>query len=261
LRLTDRTAVKPQPPAISVVEFLAPLKGSSLGDLLKATLYYAERLEGRRGLLVRDLRTLLGRARLPAAKSNLAHALARAGEHVASSGGRPSTWYLTESGRTYVESLLPQRINSNPTGESAMKLKAILDVVADPETSDYLREALTCLDAGALRAAVVFTWVGSVHLLEARMLDCGGEAVHRALRVHDQKVRAIRSDQDFAYVRESHVLLAAEEMKIIDKSERQMLEHALDLRNKCGHPGKYSPGRTRVEAMIEDVGRIVFSQT
>ena len=64
---------------------------------------------------------------------------------------------------------------------------------------------------------------------------------------------------DFAYIKESIQLLAARELGILDKSEKDTLEEALDLRNRCGHPSKYRPGVKKVSAFMEDMVSIVFA--
>jgi hypothetical protein len=42
-------------------------------------------------------------------------------------------------------------------------------------------------------------------------------------------------------------------MEIYDKSQKRRLNEALDLRNDCGHPGKYRPGEKKVASVVEDV--------
>jgi len=46
---------------------------------------------------------------------------------------------------------------------------------------------------------------------------------------------------------------------VLDKNEKDILEEALNLRNKCGHPGKYKLGPKKVSSFIEDIVNIVFS--
>jgi hypothetical protein len=54
-------------------------------------------------------------------------------------------------------------------------------------------------------------------------------------------------------------LLAAKDLGQLDKNQKDTLEEALDLRNRCGHPGKYKPGVKKVSSYIEDIVSIVFS--
>jgi hypothetical protein len=76
--------------------------------------------------------------------------------------------------------------------------------------------------------------------------------------VHDSKAREIKKPDDFAYIKESILLLGAEGVAVLDKNQRTTLEDALGLRKKCGHPTKYSPGILKASSFIEDVTSIVF---
>ena len=115
------------------------------------------------------------------------------------------------------------------------------------------------LSVGALRPCVVSVWVAVARTLQHEMMKNGQAAVTVAVQKHDQKARAIKSVDDFAYVKESIQLLAARELGVLDKSEKDTLEEALDLRNRCGHPSKYRPGVKKVSAFMEDVVSIVFT--
>ena len=114
--------------------------------------------------------------------------------------------------------------------------------VADDVVRGYVDEAITCLRAGALRAAVVFLWTGAVRTLHEAALKKGTAQLNAALQKHDPKARKVAKVEDFAYVRDKIFLLACGELGVLDKGERTTLEDALDLRNRCGHPTKYRPG-------------------
>ncbi len=53
-------------------------------------------------------------------------------------------------------------------------------------------------------------------------------------------------------------MLSAQELGLYDKNQRAVLEDCLNLRNKCGHPGKYKVGPKKVSSFIEDLIGIVF---
>jgi hypothetical protein len=55
------------------------------------------------------------------------------------------------------------------------------------------------------------------------------------------------------------MLLALQELGILDKGEKTTLIEALDLRNRCGHPTKYTPGIKKASSFIEDVVGIVWA--
>ena len=62
-----------------------------------------------------------------------------------------------------------------------------------------------------------------------------------------------------AYVKDKLTLLAAQELGLLDKSEKDTLQENLNLRNRCGHPSKYRPGVKKVSSFIEDVVSTVFA--
>ena len=91
------------------------------------------------------------------------------------------------------------------------------------------------------------------------MMAKGSTAVTAAVQKHDPKARTINKIDDFAYVKEAVQLLAAMGLGLLDKSEKDTLEEFLDLRNRCGHPSKYTPGVKKASAFVEDVTSILFS--
>jgi hypothetical protein len=91
------------------------------------------------------------------------------------------------------------------------------------------------------------------------MMAKGSVAVTSAVQRLDSKARAVKSIDDFAYVKDATMLLAAKDLGIVDKNEKDTLTEALNLRNRCGHPGKYRPGVKKVSAFVEDVTSIVFT--
>lgn len=79
--------------------------------------------------------------------------------------------------------------------------------------------------------------------------------------------RKIRKTDDLLYLKESAVLLIAEDAGLINRNARDLLEEKLKLRNRCGHPTRYKPGREEtvifIEALILNIigGQMVNWQT
>jgi hypothetical protein len=91
------------------------------------------------------------------------------------------------------------------------------------------------------------------------MANKGPGNVFAAIQKHDPKARSFSGIDDFAYIKENVQLLAAQTLGMFDKNQRSVLQDALDLRNKCAHPGKYSPGEKKVSAFVEDIVKVVFT--
>lgn len=252
---------------MTLVEFLAPLRKSTHGSRVLAVLYYKERFENVTSLDVASLRLALRAARVAgAATTNFADVLGRLEHLVDSKGGAGSrlSWSLTASGRARVESELADTLKAVdatvPTKSKADGLDAVLGTIGDAEIKRYLSEATTCLRAGALRASVVFVWAAAVRDVHHKLFVLGGTPVLLAIQKHDPNVKKLNRVDDFAYVKDSVALLAARDLGLFDKAEKDTLEEALDLRNRCGHPSKYNPGPQKVASFIEDVVSILFSE-
>ena len=137
-------------------------------------------------------------------------------------------------------------------------LETLVRKVSDSDVRDYLNEAIKCLKVDALRSCVVFTWSGAIRTLQSKLLSKGTSALTTAVQRIDPKARNIKSIDDFAYIKDATTLLAAKDLGILDKNEKDVLTEALNLRNRSGHPGKYRPGVKKVSAFIEDITSIVF---
>jgi hypothetical protein len=138
-------------------------------------------------------------------------------------------------------------------------LEDLVTKITDHNVRDYLAEALKCLQVGALRACVVFIWTAGIRTIQTDAMAKGPSTVTSAIQKNDPKARAVKSIDDFSYIKDMTTLLAAKDLGILDKSEKDTLIEALNLRNRCGHPGKYRPGVKKVSAFVEDITTIVFA--
>jgi hypothetical protein len=181
-------------------------------------------------------------------------------------GGR--LYALTDTGREYLRDNLglagPPPRKATGTGSTspaatpgAAMLETLAARVSSEDVREYLEEATRCLRADARRAAVVFVWIGAVHTLRSQVWEAGAPTIDAAIKKHRPKV-SFTKEGDFADVNDDLLLQVAQDLEVIDKSEKKHLKHALDLRNDCGHPGKYKPRENRVSAFIEDVIGIVW---
>jgi hypothetical protein len=247
---------------MTLVEFLAPLKSGKHQDRILALLYYCERYEHHPSLTIDKIRQRLKGARAPGAvKVNIADVLSKSGALTDTNGleGGRRLWNLTESGREHVRHLLGLPANEPEIEHDVATLSAIVSKVSNDDVRDYLEEALKCLQVGALRACVVFVWTAAVRTIQTDAMAKGQGAVTAAIQRHDPKARPITKIDDLAYVKESILLLAASDLALLDKSEKDTLSEALNLRNRCGHPSTYRPGVKKVSAFVEDVMSIVFT--
>ncbi|MBB5360413.1 hypothetical protein HDE76_003657 [Rhodanobacter sp. ANJX3] len=246
---------------MTLVEFLHPLKGSPLKDICLAAMYFHQRYEASSDITIESLRALLKRGRVPRAGTlNLADTISKSAPyvHLAGKEGKRFLWSLTSSGQDYVRKLLQLPANDVEVENDVATLKALISKVGDTDVSDYLEEALKCLQVNALRATVVFVWSGAVKKIRDDVFACGAVNVNVAVQKHDQKAKTINKVDDLVLIKEVTLLLASQELGLYDKNQKLVLEEGLNLRNKCGHAGKYKVGPKKVSSFIEDLISIVF---
>ena len=247
---------------MTIVEFLHPIKGKTQSDVCLAALYYAQRYEGQMALTVERLRALLRRGGIPrVSKLNLADILTKSAPHVQTTGreGHKLLWALTPTGEHYVRSLVGLPEADVEIEHNVSSLETLIMSIANPEVASYVREAVICLSVNALRASVVFLWAAAAREIQNRVMDCNLTDRNASVSKYDAKARPIKKIDDLAYIKESALLLVAQDLGLFDKSQRETLEVGLSLRNKCGHPAKYSPGPKKVSSFIEDIVGILFT--
>lgn len=249
---------------MTLVEFIAPVKNNSHRDKCMAVLCFSSRYQQIEALTAGQISKSLIHAHLPSARAiNVAHVLSKSGEMVESSSsegvkGRARLWRLTATGKiTILKALGVPEWQPEPE-TSVGSLEVLAAAVGDPDVRGYIEESIKCLRFDAIRAAIVFLWAGAASVLREKCIAKGLAGLNDAVRVHDTRAREIKKADDFAYIKEKIMLLAAEGVGVLDKNERTTLEDALDLRNKCGHPTKYAPGSVKASSFVEDVIGIVF---
>jgi hypothetical protein len=134
-----------------------------------------------------------------------------------------------------------------------------MTTVADPQTKEFLDEAVRCFEVGLYRAAVVLTWVGAVavlqdHVVKMRLTDFNAEAARR-----DKKWRAAKTRDDLSRLKEAEFLHILEAISVIGKSVKHELEVCLKLRNGCGHPNSLKIGEAKAASHLETLLQNVFA--
>lgn len=248
---------------MTLVEFLHPLKQGNNRDICLGALYFHQRYDKAPEVTVDGLRALLLRGRVKNAKSmNVADVLSKAAPYVHQAGkqGAKILWALTASGEGRVRELLGLPASDVEIENDVATIEILVNTVPDRDVADYLHEALKCLQVNALRATVVFVWSAVTKEIRERVFASGANAVDAAIAKHDQSPRrkTISKNDDLTSVKEKLLIQVATDLGIFDSNEKGVLEGCLDLRNKCGHPGRYNPGPKKVSGFVEDVIGIVF---
>ena len=242
---------------LTVGEYLQPVKNGSRQEQVLAVMAWTGACTKGCSVSARKIRELLLSARIPkASKINISNVLARAQELVAKDN-EVGGWWLTVTGQRYISGELGLPV-SGAGSPPVSSVRTVAGAISDPVARGYVEEAILCLEAGALRASVVFLWAGAIRTLQERAMQQGKSTATSALQKHDQRVPNITSVDSFAKVRDKITLLAVRDLGLIDQGEWTSLQEGLDLRNRCGHPTRYKPGVAKVTAFVEDIVGIVF---
>lgn len=196
------------------------------------------------------------------ARSNMADVLSKGSPNVrvAGTSGRSNLYSLTKTGRTEAEKLVPEHTATVVTVNEAQGLESVVEGL-NTATRSYVEEAIVCLRADALRAAVVFLWAGAVQTIQEAVVQTDKKSLDASIDKRHNKPLKVRNVEHLSYLKESTLLMVAEDVGIFDRNQRAVLtDHCLDLRNKCGHPGAYRPGVQKVRSFIEDVVSVVFAR-
>lgn len=140
------------------------------------------------------------------------------------------------------------------------KLMKTVEKVQNEEERDFLIDAIKCLRTGVARAGVIMSWNAAIRNIQFKLLKGSLHNLNSAIQKHNKGAKTISVIDDFASIKEDVVLKASVDVNEFDKNEKDILTECLNLRNKCGHPGKYKPEPLRTAAFIEDLITIVFSK-
>jgi len=130
----------------------------------------------------------------------------------------------------------------------------------------YLEEAVGCYRNGIYRAAILMVWAAVIqHLYQTVGGHRGGlnklEKANKARFGSMKKYRQVKKQDDLSYLGEKDFLWAAEDAGVFNRNARKLLLERLDLRNLCGHPTGYQPGREETVVFIESLILNVLSGT
>lgn len=158
-----------------------------------------------------------------------------------------------------------QRLHSFPVRNAkeespAQALSSLREAAenAPKEYVDYLAEAVKCYENGIYRAAILMTWAATIQHLFSSISGhkTGLKEFEKAnfKRFGTSKgYKEIRKIDDLLYFKEFDIVQLAEEAGMINRNARVMLHDNLKIRNLCGHPTQYAPGREQAVVFIENL--------
>jgi hypothetical protein len=172
----------------------------------------------------------------------------------------PAGWELTSIGRQQAVALVSMSGPTPVVSAASSSLKAHATTLKSSHVKNFLLEAITCVDAGSMRAAVVLSWVGAVAILQDVVIGHNLAAFNTEAQRRDSKWKPAKVSDDLSRMKEADFLLVLEAIALLGKNVRQELEGCLRLRNSCGHPNTLIVGENKVAAHLETLIQNVFAK-
>lgn len=237
-------------------------------EALKSLLQRSELTQTERALLclgsrdpeplqVRQIEQIGVDSGLQAMKSwNLSTALSRSnGKAVRTNQG----WELTPEGREWIAGLVGEK-EFAPSQGLAISLRDHMNGIENSQTTAFVEEAVRCFEHRLYRAAVVFSWLGAVAVLQDHVVNTRLEDFNREAERRDPNWRAASGRDDLAEMKEWKFLQVLRAISVIGKSTKHELENCLQRRNGCGHPNDFRVGEKVAAAHLETLIDNVFAK-
>jgi hypothetical protein len=161
-----------------------------------------------------------------------------------------------------------------PIKQSPMEVQSIFDLqklvpgLANPDESDYLKEAIECAEEGHKRAAIVLGWCALIDKLQKHILRIGLDKFNAAsTKVKSQtsgkfknwnKEFSATSLSELQTVFDTDLLVVLEGMSLIDGNQGERLRTCFQYRNHSAHPGEAPIEDAHVVAFFSDISAIVL---
>lgn len=168
-------------------------------------------------------------------------------------------WELTAPGKAHVTSVVGPLLPS-VSALVVSGLRKQLSSIANPETQNYVAEAVKCLEAKLYRAAIVTSWVGAVAVLYDSVVGLHLLAFNSEASKRDAKWRPAKNADDLARMKEFEFLQILPAIRVLGKNVKDELEVCLKLRNGCGHPNSLIVGEHKASAHVETLIQNVFAK-
>lgn len=170
----------------------------------------------------------------------------------------PEGWTITEKGKKYLGEL--GVIYSAPTQNIKPTLRKYANQINDEHAKQFAEEAISALEAGLLRSAVVLSWVGAVSILYAEVINNHASAFNKEAQSRFPKWKNASNSDGLAKMKEYDFLQVLAAISILGKNTKDELEQCLKLRNSCGHPNSMKIGEHKVASHIEMLILNVYSK-
>lgn len=171
----------------------------------------------------------------------------------------PEGWELTNAGQVHLKELGVAKI-SPAALQTATDLRDHLSKVSDPETYDFVEEAIKCHEAELYRSAIVMSWLGAMDVLHKHIHNKHLAAFNTEAKRVNGKWKPAKTPDDLGKMGEAEFLDRVAAISVLGKNTKEELQKALGLRNGCGHPNSLKVSANKSAAHIETLLQNVFQK-
>lgn len=171
----------------------------------------------------------------------------------------PKGWEIAARGQDRLNRLGVANVDP-PAVEEAADLRSVLVKIDDPETREFVEEAVRCYEHELYRSAIVMSWVGAVSVLHGVVLEKHLAKFNAEASRVNSRWKSAHTKDDLARMRESDFLDRIAAVSVIGKDVKKALRECLGRRNSCGHPNSLRIAGKAVAHHVEVLLLNVFTK-
>jgi hypothetical protein len=149
-----------------------------------------------------------------------------------------------------------------------LDLRKILPGLSNPDESDYLKEAISCAEAGFYKASIVMGWCAAIDKMQKKILLVGFSAFNTASQqLKNQtsgkfkrwnKEFSISTLSELQTVFDNDLIIVLEGMGLLDGNQSQRLDTCFQYRNHSAHPGEAPIEPAHLISFFTDINKIIL---
>ncbi len=151
---------------------------------------------------------------------------------------------------------------------STFQLERLVPNLPDAAESEYVREAVSCANAGYSRAAIVMGWCATIDRIQRKLLALGLDSVNKTstkLKHQDsgkfkfwKKEFSLSTLGELQTVFDTDLIVLLEGMELLDSNQAERLRTCFQYRNHSAHPGEAPIEPAHLVAFFTDVSSIIL---
>jgi hypothetical protein len=154
--------------------------------------------------------------------------------------------------------------------ENVFDLQKLVSGLADPEESEYLKEAIDCANANFKKAAIVMGWCAAIDRIQKKIQVLGLATFSKMSSLmkqqnsgrhkHFKKEFVIATLGDLQAVFDPDLIQVCEGLQLLDSNEAdRLIKVDFQYRNHSAHPGNAPIEDAHVVSFFIDINKIILT--